>query len=48
VAALAAAAEAQAAGERARRTLEAAALGRSREARDHLVFVGSSGRRRIP
>jgi diguanylate cyclase (GGDEF)-like protein len=47
VEALAAASEAQAAGERARRTIEAAAPGGRREAGDHLVFVGSSGRRRV-
>ena len=47
VEALAAASEAQAAAERARRTLEAAAAGGRREAGDHLVFVGSSGRRRV-
>jgi hypothetical protein len=48
VEALAAAAEAQAAGERARRALEAAAKDHRREAGDPLVFVGSSGRRRVP
>lgn len=47
VEALAAASEAQAAGERARRTLESAAAGGRREAGDHLVFVGGSGRRRV-
>jgi diguanylate cyclase (GGDEF)-like protein len=48
VEALAAATEAQAAGERARRVLEAAAKDRRREVGDPLVFVGSSGRRRVP
>ena len=46
VAAEAAASEAQAAAERARRTIEAAVREGRREADDHLVFVGSSGRRR--
>jgi EAL domain-containing protein (putative c-di-GMP-specific phosphodiesterase class I) len=48
VEAVAAATEAQAAAERARRALEAAAQGGRRVADDHLVFVGSSGRRRVP
>jgi len=47
VEAVAAATEAQAAGERARRALESAARDGRREADDHLVFVGSSGRRRV-
>jgi diguanylate cyclase (GGDEF)-like protein len=47
VEALAAATEAQAAPERARRALESA-RGSRRETGDHLVFVGSSGRRRVP
>jgi len=46
VEALAAATESQAAGERARRVLEAAAREGRPGADDHLVFVGSSGRRR--
>jgi diguanylate cyclase (GGDEF)-like protein len=48
VEAVAAATEAQAAAERARRALESAARGGLRTADDHLVFVGSSGRRRVP
>jgi len=48
VEALAAATEAQAAAERARRTLAAAAGLGHRDAGEHLVFVGSSGRRRLP
>ncbi len=48
VEAIAAAAEAQAASERARRTLEAAAQSPRHDPGDPLVFVGSSGRRRIP
>jgi diguanylate cyclase (GGDEF)-like protein len=48
VEAAAAAAEAQAAAERARRALESAARDGRRAADDHLVFVGSSGRRRVP
>ena len=48
VEALAAATEAQAAGERARRALEAAAREGRPGADGHLVFVGSSGRRRVP
>ena len=48
VEALAAATEAQAAGERARRVLEAAAREGRAAGDDHLVFVGSSGRRRVP
>jgi diguanylate cyclase (GGDEF)-like protein len=44
----AAAAEAQAAAERARHTLEVAARDGRHDAGDHLVFVGSSGRRRLP
>src|SRR5262249_43405965 len=44
---LAAAAESQAPAERARPTLESAAAGGRRAADDHLVFVGSSGRRRV-
>jgi EAL domain-containing protein (putative c-di-GMP-specific phosphodiesterase class I) len=48
VEALAAATEAQAAAERARHTLAAAHSGSRHEADDHLVFVGSSGRRRGP
>jgi diguanylate cyclase (GGDEF)-like protein len=48
VEAVAAATEAQAAAERARRVLEAAAAGARRGADDHLVFVGGSGRRRVP
>jgi diguanylate cyclase (GGDEF)-like protein len=48
VEAVAAASEAQAAAERARRTLEAAAGLSARELGDHLVFIGSSGRRRVP
>jgi diguanylate cyclase (GGDEF)-like protein len=47
VEAVAAATEAQAAGERARRALEAAARGGRPGADGHLVFVGSSGRRRL-
>ena len=46
VEAVAAATEAQAAGERARRLLESAVLEGRRNADDHLVFVGSTGRRR--
>jgi diguanylate cyclase (GGDEF)-like protein len=48
VEALAAATESQAAGERARRALEAAAREGRPGADGHLVFVGSSGRRRVP
>jgi diguanylate cyclase (GGDEF)-like protein len=48
VEAIAAASEAQAAAERARRTLEASAGLSAREAGDSLVFIGSSGRRRVP
>ena len=48
VEAIAAATEAQAAAERARRALESAVREGRREAGDHLVFVGSSGRRRVP
>jgi diguanylate cyclase (GGDEF)-like protein len=48
VEAIAAATEAQAAAERARRALESAAREGRRAADDHLVFVGSSGRRRVP
>jgi diguanylate cyclase (GGDEF)-like protein len=48
VEAIAAATEAQAAAERARRALESAAREGLRTADDHLVFVGSSGRRRVP
>ncbi len=48
VEAVAAATEAQAAAERARRALESAAREGRRAADDHLVFVGSSGRRRMP
>ncbi len=48
VEAVAAATEAQAAGERARRALEAAARAGRPGADGHLVFVGSSGRRRVP
>ena len=48
VEAMAAATEAQAAAERARHALAAAHRGTRHEADDHLVFVGSSGRRRIP
>jgi diguanylate cyclase (GGDEF)-like protein len=48
VEALAAAAEAQAAGERARRLLEAAVQSAHHEPGEPLVFVGSSGRRRVP
>jgi diguanylate cyclase (GGDEF)-like protein len=47
VEARAAAAEARAAGERARSALESAASA-PHQAHDHLVFVGSSGRRRSP
>jgi diguanylate cyclase (GGDEF)-like protein len=48
VEALAAATESQAAGERARRALEALAREGRAAGDDHLVFVGSSGRRRVP
>ncbi|HEV2229812.1 MAG TPA: EAL domain-containing protein [Steroidobacteraceae bacterium] len=48
VEAVAAAAEAQAAAERARRALESAARDGRTNADGHLVFVGSSGRRRVP
>ena len=48
VEAAAAAVEAQAAGERARRTLANAAGGSLHQPGDTLVFVGSSGRRRTP
>ena len=48
VEALAAATESQAAAERARRTFEEAARDGQRDADDTLVFVGSSGRRRVP
>jgi len=48
VEAIGAATEAQAAGERARRVLEAAAREGRPGADGHLVFVGSSGRRRVP
>ena len=48
VEALAAATESQAAAERARRTLAAAAGLGHRDSGEHLVFVGSSGRRRLP
>src|SRR5579862_4961726 len=48
VEALAAATESQAAAERARHALAAAHSGTRHEADDHLVFVGSSGRRRGP
>jgi diguanylate cyclase (GGDEF)-like protein len=48
VEALAAATESQAAAERARHALAAALSGSRHEADDHLVFVGSSGRRRGP
>jgi len=48
VEAVAAATEAQAAAERARRALESPAADGRRDAGEHLVFVGSSGRRRIP
>jgi diguanylate cyclase (GGDEF)-like protein len=48
VEAVAAATEAQAAGERARRALEDATRNGRHAADDHLVFVGSSGRRRVP
>ncbi|HUL46087.1 MAG TPA: EAL domain-containing protein [Steroidobacteraceae bacterium] len=48
VEAIGAATEAQAAGERARRVLEAAARAGRPGADGHLVFVGSSGRRRVP
>jgi diguanylate cyclase (GGDEF)-like protein len=48
VEALAAATESQAAGERARRALEALAREGHAAGDDHLVFVGSSGRRRVP
>jgi diguanylate cyclase (GGDEF)-like protein len=47
VEAMAVVAEAQAAGERARRALSGAAGG-VHQAGEHVVFVGSSGRRRIP
>ena len=43
-----AATEAQAAGERARRALQAGTRDGHRDADDTLVFVGSSGRRRVP
>ncbi len=48
VEAVAAATESQAAAERARRVLESAAREGRTNADDHLVFVGSSGRRRVP
>ena len=48
VEAVGAATEAQAAGERARRALEAGTRDGHRDADDTLVFVGSSGRRRVP